>query len=183
MIPGERRTIGQSSSRRSSRDVACMEFPGNSLRDSGVVRHRGRLMQHLAFPQRSRQDMVEGVAPVGDVVMGVDEDVGWNVKSRQGMVEPTNSLWRLRPGPNGSASTTIRSTSELSRSSPRPREPNRITCSGSTSSTMAWTMRSRSASVTGSIGSSAQISIPRRPQASGSRTSRKSNLRKSRSWV
>ena len=63
-----------------------------SLRGSGVVRHRGRLIEHLAFPQRPRQDMVEGVAPVGDVVMGVDEDVGWNVKSRQGMVEPDQFL-------------------------------------------------------------------------------------------
>jgi len=39
--------------------------------------------------------------------------------------------WRLRPGPNGAASTTIRSTSERSVKSPRPRDPNRITCSGS----------------------------------------------------
>lgn len=49
-------------------------------------------MEHLAFPQRSRQDVVEGVAPVGDVFTGVDEDVGRNVESCQGMVESDHLL-------------------------------------------------------------------------------------------
>ena len=57
-----------------------------------TLAHLTSLMEHPAFPQRPRQDMVEGVAPVGDVFMGVDEDVGWNVKSRQGMVEPDQLL-------------------------------------------------------------------------------------------
>ena len=42
--------------------------------------------------------------------------------------------------------------------SPRAREPNRITCSGSTSSTMARTIRSRTSSVT-------WIIVPPRPGA------------------
>ena len=73
-------------------EVAYVELPVNSLRDSGVVRHRGWLIQHPSFPQRPRQDMVEGVAPVGDVVMGVDEEIGRNLNSRQGMVEPDQLL-------------------------------------------------------------------------------------------
>ena len=50
------------------------------------------LPQYLPFTQRSRQDMIEGVAPVRDVFVGVDEDVGRNVKFRQGMVEPHHLL-------------------------------------------------------------------------------------------
>ena len=40
--------------------------------------HLRSLIEHLPFPQRPRQDVVEGVAPVLDVVAAINEDVLWN---------------------------------------------------------------------------------------------------------
>ena len=55
---------------------------------------------------------------------------------------------RSRTVPNGSVSTTTRSMSESASASPRHREPKRITCSGSATSTMVAVICRKSASST-----------------------------------
>ncbi len=56
-----------------------------------------------------------------------------------------SSAFRSRPGPNGSASTITRSTSESLPAFPRACEANKITCSGSATLTMAAVIRRSSA--------------------------------------
>ena len=50
------------------------------------------LMKHPSFPERARQNMIEGVPPVIHLIMGVDENVGWRQELRDRPVEPDHFL-------------------------------------------------------------------------------------------
>src|SRR5450830_465243 len=78
-----------------------------------------------------------------------------NGKSRKAIDNREYSARRLLCAENGSCSTTIKSTSESGRASPRACDPNRITVSGFTSrtitSTMCWSSSWLSVCIDGSL--------------------------------
>ena len=64
---------------------------------TSIRAHLGSLIEHLAFAQRARQHVLERVAPVVHIVVGVDEDVG---------CDPDRSTRPVRPIRHNSRNTS-----------------------------------------------------------------------------
>lgn len=68
-------------------------------RHSNTRAHSGSLVQNRAFPERTRQNVVERVAPVVYIVERVGEDVGGHTEPRDRAIQPVQHLVATPAGP------------------------------------------------------------------------------------
>ena len=105
-------------------------------------------MEHPTLAQRARQHIVERIAPVLDLVPAVDQNVLGDAATAEGAQQAHRPGATVAARPEGFGLDDYEIDIRGRRASPRAREPNRITCSGSAASTMAVTIRRSSVSST-----------------------------------